>query len=196
MPLPEGLLNPIAGDSPSGQDLHYDSVYDKISEARRAEEELQLSEEASKSDVWTRAIKKADYLQVIKLSTEALSKRTKDLQIAAWLTEAMLAQEKITGLTQGLELVRGLMERFWDTLYPGIEDGDLEMRAAPINWIATRLDIPIRRVPLTAASLTKRMRTKMKLRERPAKRRSPRKNARPNCLTMGSEPAETHFTAS
>jgi len=153
MPLPDGLLNPIPGDSPSGQDLRYDPVYDKIREARRAEEELQLSEEASKSDVWTRAVKKADYIQVIKLSTEALLKRTKDLQIAAWLTEAMLAQEKITGLTQGLELVRGLMERFWDTLYPGIEDGDLEMRAGPINWIATRLDIQIRRVPLTKNKL-------------------------------------------
>ena len=153
MPLPEGLLSPIPGDSPSGQDLRYDPVYDRIREARRAEEELQLSEEASKSDVWTRAVKKADYIQVIKLSTEALLKRTKDLQIAAWLTEAMLAQEKITGLTQGLELVRGLTERFWDTLYPGIEDGDLEMRAAPINWIATRLDIPIRQVPLTKNKL-------------------------------------------
>lgn len=153
MPLPEGLLNPIPGDSPSGQDLRYDPVYDKIREARRAEEELQLSEEASKSDVWTRAVKKADYIQVIKLSTEALSKKTKDLQIAAWLTEAMLAQEKITGLTQGLELVRGLMEHFWDTLFPGIEEGDLEMRAAPINWIATRLDIQIRRVPLTKNKL-------------------------------------------
>lgn len=153
MPLPEGLLNSIPGDSPCGQNLRYDPVYDKIREARRAEEELQLSEEASKSDVWTCAVKKADYIQVIKLSTEALSKRTKDLQIAAWLTEAMVAQERITGLTEGLELVRGLMERFWDTLYPEIEDGDLEMRAAPINWIATRLDIPIRRVPLTRNKL-------------------------------------------
>src|SRR6266516_4572274 len=93
MPLPEGLLNPIPGGNHSGQNLRYDPVYDKIREARRAEEELQLSEEASKKDVWARAIKKADFVQVLKLSTEALSKRTKDLQIAAWLTEALLARE-------------------------------------------------------------------------------------------------------
>src|SRR6266568_496931 len=153
MPLPEGLLNPIPGGNPSGQNLRYDSVYDKIREARRAEEELQLSEEASKKDVWARAIKKADFVQVLKLSTEALSKRTKDLQIAAWLTEALLVQEKIAGLTQGINLIRGLLENFWDTLYPEIEDGDLEMRFGPIEWVGARLDIQVRRVPLTKNKL-------------------------------------------
>jgi len=58
MPLPEGLLNPIPGENPSGQSLRYDPVYDKIREARRADEELQLSEEASKRDVWGHTIKK------------------------------------------------------------------------------------------------------------------------------------------
>ena len=153
MPLPEGLLHPIPGENPSGQNLRYDPVYDKIREARRAEEELQLSEEASKKDVWARAIKKADFVQVLKLSTEALSKRTKDLQIAAWLTEALLVQEKIAGLTQGINLIRGLLENFWDTLYPEIEDGDLEMRFGPIEWVGARLDTQVRRVPLTKNKL-------------------------------------------
>src|SRR6266571_3309005 len=136
MPLPEGLLNPIPGENPSGQNLRYDPVYDKIREARRAEEELQLSEEASKKDVWARAIKKADFVQVLKLSTEAL-----------------LVQEKIAGLTQGINLIRGLLENFWDTLYPEIEDGDLEMRFGPIEWVGARLDIQVRRVPLTKNKL-------------------------------------------
>src|SRR5712692_7693583 len=153
MPLPEGLLNPIPGENPSGQSLRYDPVYDKIREARRADEELQLSEEASKRDVWGHAIKKADFLQVIKLSTEALSKRTKDLQIAAWLTEALLVQERIPGLTQGLELMRGLIENFWDTLYPEIEEGDLQMRAAPIEWVGALLETQVHKVPLTKNKL-------------------------------------------
>jgi type VI secretion system protein ImpA len=153
MPLPEGLLNPIPGENPSGQSLRYDPVYDKIREARRAEEELQLSEEASKKDVWAHAIKKADFVVVTKLATEALSKRTKDLQIAAWLTEALLVQERIAGLTQGLNLLRGLLENFWDTLYPEVEDGDLEMRAGPIEWVGAHLDLQVRKVPLTKNKL-------------------------------------------
>jgi type VI secretion system protein ImpA len=149
MTLPEGLLNPIPGENPSGRNLRYDPVYDKIREARRAEEDLQLSAEASKSDVWALPPKKADSVLVIKLATEALSNRTKDLQIAAWLTEALLVQERISGLTQGLVLLRGLMENFWDSLYPEVEDGDIEMRAAPIEWVGSRLDIQVRTVPLT-----------------------------------------------
>ena len=153
MPLPEGLLNPIPGENPSGQSLRYDPVCDKIREARRAEEELQLSEEASKKDVWAHAIKKADFVVVTKLATEALSKRSKDLQIAAWLTEALLVQERIAGLTQGLNLLRGLLENFWDTLYPEVEDRDLEMRAGPIEWVGAHLDLQVRKVPLTKNKL-------------------------------------------
>jgi len=153
MPLPEGLLNPIPGENPSGQSLRYDPVYDKIREARRAEEELQLSEEASKKDVWAHAIKKADFVVVTKLATEALSKRSKDLQIAAWLTEALLVQERIAGLTQGLNLLRGLLENVWDTLYPEVEDGDLELRAGPIEWVGAHLDLQVRKVPLTKNKL-------------------------------------------
>jgi type VI secretion system protein ImpA len=153
MPLPEGLLNPIPGENPSGQSLRYDPVYDKIREARRADEELQLSEEASKKDVWASANKKADFVLVTKLATEALSKKTKDLQIAAWLTEALLVQERIPGLTHGLGLLRGLIENFWDTLYPEVEDGDLEMRSGPIEWVGARLDMQVRKVPLTKNKL-------------------------------------------
>jgi type VI secretion system protein ImpA len=153
MPLPEGLLSPIPGDNPSGQDLRYDPVYDKIREARRAEEEIQLSDENARGDVWARAVKKADYIQVTKLATEALSKRSKDLQIAAWLTEALLVQERIPGLTQGIKLMHGLLETFWDTVYPVIEDDDAGMRAAPLEWVGSSLDIQIRRTPLTKTKL-------------------------------------------
>ncbi|HEY6945450.1 MAG TPA: type VI secretion system protein TssA [Candidatus Acidoferrum sp.] len=154
MPLPEGLLNPIPGQNPSGQSLRLDPLYDKIREARRAEEELKISDDAAKRDFWTPAVlKKADFVQVIKLATEALSKRTKDLQIAAWLTEALLGQDRIAGLTQGLGLLRGLIENFWDTLYPEADEGDAGMRAAPLDWVGSRLDIQVRRVPLTKNKL-------------------------------------------
>ncbi len=153
MPLPEGLLNPIPGQNPSGQNLRYDPVYDKIKEARRADEEYQLSEEASKRDVWASAIKKADFVLVTKLATQALAEKTKDLQIAAWLTEALVAQERIPGLTQGFELLRGLVGNFWDTVYPEVEDGDLEIRAAPIEWVGTCLDVQVRKVPVTKNKL-------------------------------------------
>ena len=146
MPLPEGLLNPIPGENPSGKNLRYDPVYDKIREARRAEESLPQGD-------WAYEIKKADYPLVIKLATEVLSTKTKDLQIAAWLTEAVLARDHIAGLRQALDLLKGLLETFWETMYPEIEDDDVEIRAAPLAWVGSRLDAAVRRLPLTKNKL-------------------------------------------
>jgi type VI secretion system protein ImpA len=146
MPLPEGLLNPIPGDNPSGKTLRYDPVYDKIREARREEDVLPQGE-------WSREVKKADYLVVIKLSTEALSTKSKDLQLAAWLTEAVMFRDHLAGLCEGLDLLRGYLEKFWDTLYPEIDDGDLEFRSAPLGWVGSKLDVGVRRLPLTKSKL-------------------------------------------
>jgi len=146
MPLPEGLLTPIPGDNPSGKTLRYDPVYDKIREARREEDVLPQGE-------WSREVKKADYLIVIKLATEALSTKSKDLQLAAWLTEAVMFRDHLGGLREGLDLVRGYLETFWDTLYPEIDDGDLEFRSAPLAWVGSKLDVGVRRLPLTKSKL-------------------------------------------
>jgi type VI secretion system protein ImpA len=146
MPLPEGLLNPIPGDNPSGKTLRYDPVYDKIREARREEDVLPQGD-------WSREVKKSDFPLVIKLATEALSTKSKDLQLAAWLAEAILFRDHIAGLREGLDLLRGLMETFWDTLYPEIDDGDLEFRSAPLAWVGSKFDVAVRRVPLTKSKL-------------------------------------------
>jgi type VI secretion system protein ImpA len=146
MPLPEGLLNPIPGDNPSGKNLRYDPIYDKIREARREEEALPQGD-------WSYGIKKADYPLVIKLATEALSTKSKDLQIAVWLTEALLFRDHIAGLRESLDLLKALLETFWDTMYPEIEDDDVEIRAAPLGWVGSRLDAGVRRLSLTKNKL-------------------------------------------
>ena len=142
MPLRDDLLNPIPGQNPSGESLRYAPVFDKIKEARRADDDAPQGE-------WNFERKTADYALVIKLAGEALATRSKDLQLAAWLTEAILRKEGFQGLKAGLELLKGLIENFWDTLYPELDDGDAEMRAAPLEWLGTRMDSALRGVPLT-----------------------------------------------
>lgn len=144
MPLPDNLLNAIPGEKPCGEDLRYAPLYDKIKEARREEEEVQEGE-------WKTEGKKADYPQVVKLAVEALSTKTKDLQIAAWLTDAMLRTEGFVGLKQGLDLLQGLVGTFWDGLYPELEDGDAELRAVPLQWIDSSLLTPLQNAPLNKA---------------------------------------------
>ena len=53
------------------------------------------------------------------------------------------------GYWPGLKFCQGLIENFWDTLYPELEDGDAEFRVAPLDWIGSRFDQPVRMVPVT-----------------------------------------------
>jgi type VI secretion system protein ImpA len=140
----ESLLQPISGEQPSGDDLRYNPVTDKIKEARRQDDTLAQG-------VWERELKSADYVLVIKLAKEALTKQSKDLQIAAWLTEALVRREGFAGLQQGLQLIQKLLDNFWDTIYPQIdEDGEMDLRATPLSWVG-QLGTAVRSAPLTSA---------------------------------------------
>jgi type VI secretion system protein ImpA len=133
MPLREDLLKPLPGDHSNGTNLRYTPVYDQIKEARREDDELAQG-------AWQHDRKVADINLVIKLTEEALATQSKDLQLAAWLTEALIKKFGFAGLLDGVQLCLGLVSNFWDTLYPEVEDGDLEPRAAPLEWIGGKLD--------------------------------------------------------
>lgn len=147
MPIREDLLTPIPGDNPSGTYLYYAPIYDKIKEARRQDED------SGPSGVWTRERKMADWNQVIKLAGEALATQSKDLQLAAWLTEAYFKKEGFPAFRDCLVMLRQLVETFWDTIYPEIEDGDAEFRATPIAWIGN-FDLQIKMAPITRGGLS------------------------------------------
>jgi type VI secretion system protein ImpA len=141
MPLPDDLLNPIEGPNPSGANLRYDPVYDKIKEARREEDQ-------PPPGMTERDRKVAENPLVIKLVTDLLTNKTKDLQLAAWLTEALLKQKGFGGLKDGLGLCYGLVDKFWDTVYPELEDGDAQSRGAPLGFVGTKFEIPLKLVPV------------------------------------------------
>src|SRR5579862_4572692 len=144
MPVRDDLLQPIPGAKPGGANLRYDPLYDKIKEARREEDDVPQGE-------WTRARKVADWPTVAKLAGDALATKSKDLQLAAWLTEAWVRQEGLAGLRAGLGVLQGLLDRFWDQLYPELEDGDAELRGAPLEWVGRYLQTAVRAVPLDKA---------------------------------------------
>ena len=144
MPLRDEILTPIPGANPGGVELRYDPLYDKIKEARREEEDIPQGD-------WQTVRKTADWPQVIKLTKDALVNKSKDLQLAVWLAEATLHREGFSGFRAALDMLVGLLEQHWDHLYPEIEDGDAEMRVAPLDWLGLKLEIPVKRVPLDRA---------------------------------------------
>ncbi len=146
----ERLLTPISGTRPSGEPLRYAGLYDQVQEARR-EDDPTLPQ-----GVWKTELKKADWPEVERLCQEALETRTKDLQLAVWLLEAWLHLDGAAGVAQGLHLLGGLCESFWDTLHPASEEGGdsegdgLEARIAPLWWLEERLSEQVRQqIPVT-----------------------------------------------
>ena len=142
----EDLLQPIAGENPAGESLRYEGTYDRIAEARR-EDDPKLSQGIYKS-----AHKRADWVTVSGVCIEALTTRTKDLQIAGWLLEAWLQVDGFGGVAKGLRVVAGMCERFWAEMYPAMEPNDLEGRIAPFDWIEQKLSLKLKQIPLTIHS--------------------------------------------
>jgi type VI secretion system protein ImpA len=139
----DALLAPIAGENPSGENLQYSGLHDEIREARRADDDIPQGD-------WVHELKVADWEKVAELAGESLSGKTKDLQIIAWLSEAAVSMNGFPGLRDSLKLANGLLETFWETLYPEIDEGnDLEARANALAWMDRQAAEAVRKIPLT-----------------------------------------------
>jgi type VI secretion system protein ImpA len=142
----DAILQPVSDDAPSGQSLRYSGLYGEIVEARRQDDTLNRGD-------WQTEIKYADYQKVIDLAVPALTTSSKDLQVAVWLSEALIKIFGLAGLRDGLKMVTGLQENFWETLFPIVDEGDMEGRANAIAWLDTQGASAVRSAPYTARGL-------------------------------------------
>ena len=112
------LLCAISEASPCGDDLEYDPQLLELQRAAEGQPERQMGEAvlAAEPPDWRKARELAG----------ALFARGKDLRIAHYLVRSALALDGLPGLAEGLTLVRELLGRYWDELYPrpDHEDGD------------------------------------------------------------------------
>jgi len=143
----EAILAPIPGDNPAGEDLRYSPAYDQIKEARRADDLLDRGD-------WQREIKTSDWNAVIAATVEAFINKSKDLQMAAWLTEALVNTEGFSGLVAGLKILTGFLRDYWERVYPEIEDGDLDFRIGPIELMNDKVWLAVKQIPLTDKDAT------------------------------------------
>jgi type VI secretion system protein ImpA len=147
------FLQPIEGDNPAGVDLRQDfsptSAYyrlrDARAEARAAERAMDATPEETTVPPQWRTIED--------LAAKALEAQSKDLEVAAWYTEALLRHHGFAGLAAGIKVMHGLVEAFWDSLYPRPDEDGLETTVAGVaglNGVGGEgtLAQPIRKVPL------------------------------------------------
>src|SRR5437763_12204795 len=99
----DDFLAPISTEQPVGTDLRWTAEWDRIKEARRADDGLESGKWAKKER------KTADWPALRDLATAILRDRSKDLQVSMWLTEANLKLHGFAGLRDGLQITRVLM---------------------------------------------------------------------------------------
>src|SRR5262245_17625246 len=146
------LLTPIAGDNPAGADLRADPtpgspyyvIKDARNAARAAERQAVVPGEETAPPDWR---------PVLQHATKALAEKSKDLEITAYLIEALVRLHGFSGLRDGFRLARELVERFWEGLYPRPDEDGLTSRTAPLTGLNGEdaegtLIQPIARVPL------------------------------------------------
>lgn len=127
----DSLLEPIPGDEPAGNAVPF-NIRKDLDEYRK---EINLEAFAADDPMRPESPKAADWPAIIDKAQETLKDTSKDMLVAARLTEALAKEHGFGGLRDGLMLMRRMTEDCWDRVHPTIEDGDLEVRAAAFNWL-------------------------------------------------------------
>src|SRR5262245_20668330 len=153
----EKLLAPIEGADPKGEPLAF-TLRMKLDEARK---EINPNLFAANDPRRPEQFQPADWPGIEQLAQESLTGKSKDLALVARLLEALVKRHGFGGLRDGLRLFRRLVQDCWDRIHPVIQDGDMETRAGPFDWLDDEIrgaGFPntVRTAPLTSAGEDKK----------------------------------------
>ena len=121
----ELLLAPLPGDGPCGADLEYDPGFQALQEAAAGKPERQYGTTviAAEPPDWP----------AVREQALALAARTRDLRVATWLTRSAARTDGFGGAVRGLQLIAGLVERYWDHVHPLLDASDNNDPTARLN---------------------------------------------------------------
>ncbi len=143
--LPDDLLTPIRPERPAGDDLRAAADWISIRNARPS-----VSSGNDDGIYAKQSPLDAGWPQLFDKASTAIQKKSKDLQLAIWLTEANTRLFAFAGVRDSLILIRELILRFWDSgLYPSADDGDIGIRTGPMQWLNDKFADLIRETPIT-----------------------------------------------
>lgn len=137
------FLQPISEKSECGEYLLYDPVYDQLREYVR-EDDPQLSQ-----GVWQIDLKKANWRRAREMACDLLKNRTKDVQMLAWLTEALTALDGMQGLINGLNITAEVTKKFWTNIHP-LDTGN-NRRLRPFFYLSDKIAAKLAQFPITEA---------------------------------------------
>ncbi len=129
------LLAPVPGDTPAGvdprQDFSPQAVYYRLRDARAEARAIERQMDGDDPENPT-AAPTEQWATVRRLAGEALASRAKDLEVAAWMMEALIRSEGLPGMIFGCRLLAGLVDQFWEHLFPLPDEDGLATKLGPI----------------------------------------------------------------
>jgi len=150
------LLAPASPDAPAGTDLSYDAAYMNLFSQAQGTPEQQVGETIVPAT-------DPNWKDLREACVDILS-RSKDLRVAVLAVVVAMKIDGFPGLDAGLRLLRGMIDKYWDTLYPQLDPSDnndplervniLSAMAAPPETFGDPLKLQqrIREAPLSASS--------------------------------------------
>jgi type VI secretion system protein ImpA len=122
------LLQEVSPGEPSGKNLEYDAEYGQMTRLAQGKPEQQVGTNVIPAE-------EPNWREVKGKAVQLLG-RSKDLRLGVFLTRALLRTDGFVGLGDGLELLRGLLERYWDTVYPQLDPDDGNDPTFRVNTLA------------------------------------------------------------
>ncbi len=120
----EDVLRAISPENPAGEDLEYDVEYQELQRL------VDLRFTGGEPIDWKTAAEKA----------EALLDKSKHLGIAVLLSRALANIGGWSGFYQGVQVVTGFIEQFWDDIFPLLDPEDNNDPAMRINILSDLCD--------------------------------------------------------
>ncbi|MDF2416831.1 type VI secretion system protein TssA [Acinetobacter beijerinckii] len=136
------LLTPINEQSPCGEDYSFSNEFHAIKKARTQDDVL-----LDQGD-WVTEPKQADWDFVATTSINLLQSKSKDIRLLTWLAEAWANLYGFKGVSKSIELSHHLLEQYWLTLHPEVENDDLDQRIGLLQGLINQLPLLIKKVSL------------------------------------------------
>lgn len=121
------LLQPISDEAPTGPDLEYDADFMALERLATVKAERSIGDAVI-------AAEEPDWDRVAQAAQELLA-RSKDLRVAMHLTTAWLRTGGLAGLADGLALIHGLLDGYWDGVHPQLDAEDDDDPTARVNAV-------------------------------------------------------------
>lgn len=148
----ERLLIEVSPEAPCGEDLSYDPACLELERLAQGTPERQVGDAIIPAE-------EPNWRAVLDAAIELLG-RTKDLRIAVHAAFAALRTEGLPGLRDGVAVLRGFAERYWEQVHPQLDPDDPDPLER-VNIIASLVDHDtflrrIRETPLCGSARTGR----------------------------------------